>query len=268
MITPWNFPFAMPGLDLPPALAAGCAVLLKPSEVTPLSAVEFVRGWNEVGAPPVLALTTGYGATGAAVIEHVDMIQFTGSTATGKKVAVACAERLIPCSLELGGKDPAIVLADADVDRAANGITWGGVLQLRSGVCLRRAGLRRGADLRRVRRQARRQRPQAAAGQRVRRRLHLRPRRDGHRRPSVDIVERHVAEATAAGATVLTGGKPTGQGTFFQPTVLTDVTQDMTCIAEETFGPTLPVIKVADEEEAIRLANDSSLRPVGDGVDR
>ena len=126
VITPWNFPFAMPGLDIPPALAAGCAVLLKPSEVTPLSAVEFVRGWKEVGAPPVLDITTGYGATGAALPGVVDMIQFTGSTATGKKVAVACAERLIPCSLELGGKDPAIVLADADLDRAANGITWGG----------------------------------------------------------------------------------------------------------------------------------------------
>jgi acyl-CoA reductase-like NAD-dependent aldehyde dehydrogenase len=127
VITPWNYPFAMPALDLVAALAAGAAVLLKPSEVTPLSAVEFVRGWTEIGAPPVLGLATGYGATGAAVIDNVDFVQFTGSTATGKKVAVACAERLIPYSLELGGKDPALVLADADLDRAANGIAWGGM---------------------------------------------------------------------------------------------------------------------------------------------
>ena len=127
VITPWNFPFVMPALDAVAALAAGAAVLLKPSEVTPLSAVEFVRGWSETGAPPILGLATGYGETGAAVIANADFVQFTGSTATGRKVAVACAERLLPYSLELGGKDPALVLADADLDRAANGITWGGM---------------------------------------------------------------------------------------------------------------------------------------------
>ena len=127
MIIPWNFPFANAALDGVPALAAGAAMLLKPSEVTPLSAVEFVRGWTEIGAPPVLALTTGYAETGAAVIANSDYVHFTGSTATGRKVAVACAERLIPYSLELGGKDPAVVLADADLERAANGIAWGGM---------------------------------------------------------------------------------------------------------------------------------------------
>ena len=127
VITPWNFPFAMPSMDVIPALAAGAAVLLKPSEVTPLSAVEFVRGWTEIGAPPVLAVATGYGETGAAVVDNVDYVQFTGSTATGRIIARQCAERLIPYSLELGGKDPALVLADADLDRAANGIAWGGL---------------------------------------------------------------------------------------------------------------------------------------------
>jgi len=255
VITPWNFPFAMPGLDIPAALAAGAAVLLKPSEVTPLSAVEYVRGWKEVGAPAVLGLTTGYGATGAALIEHVDMVQFTGSTATGRKVAVACAERLIPCSLELGGKDPAIVLADADLERAANGITWGGFFN--SGqVCVSTERVYVEAPVYNefVGKLAAKVRA-LKQGQEV----------SGFNydvgamatEAQRDIVERHVAEATAAGATVLTGGKPTGQGTFFTPTVLTDVTQDMSCIAEETFGPTLPVIKVADEDEAVRLANDS-----------
>jgi len=255
VITPWNFPLAMPGIDVPPALAAGCAVLLKPSEVTPLSAVEFVRGWSEVGAPPVLGLTTGYGATGAALIEQIDMIQFTGSTATGKKVAVAAAQRLIPCSLELGGKDPAIVLADADLERAANGITWGGFFnsgqvcvstervyveapvydEFVAKIAAKVGDLRQGQETSGFTYDIG---AMATAAQR-------------------DIVARHVEEAVTAGAKVLTGGKPTGQGTFFQPTVLTDVTHEMSCIAEETFGPTLPVIKVADEDEAVRLANDS-----------
>ncbi len=256
MIEPWNFPLAMLALDLVPALAAGAAVLLKPSEVTPLSAVELARGWNEIGAPPVFALATGYGATGAAVIEHSDYVHFTGSTGTGRKVAVACAERLIPCSLELGGKDPAIVLADADVDRAANGIAWGGIFnsgqvcisvervfveapiydefvaKLTANVNKIQQGSESGSDF---------TYDTGAMATEVQR----------------DIVERHVKEAVTAGAKVLTGGKPTGVGTFFQPTVLADVTPSMSCMAEETFGPTLPVVKVKDEEEAIRLANDS-----------
>jgi acyl-CoA reductase-like NAD-dependent aldehyde dehydrogenase len=255
LIIPWNFPFANAALDGIAALAAGAAVLLKPSEVTPLSAVEFARGWSEIGAPPVLALTTGYADTGAAVIANSDYVHFTGSTATGRKVAVACAERLIPYSLELGGKDPAVVLADADLERAANGIAWGGMNN--SGqVCVsiervyveapiydefvakltdKVGRLRQGQDDDRYRFDVG---AMATPAQR-------------------DIVARHVDEAVAGGARVTTGGKPTGIGTFFQPTVLADVDQSMACMREETFGPTLPVVKVADEEEAIRLANDS-----------
>jgi acyl-CoA reductase-like NAD-dependent aldehyde dehydrogenase len=255
LIIPWNFPFANASLDGIAALAAGGALLLKPSEVTPLSAVEFARGWTEIGAPPVLALTTGYAETGAAVIANSDYVHFTGSTATGRKVAVACAERLIPYSLELGGKDPAVVLADADIERAVNGIAWGGMTN--SGqVCVsiervyveapiydefvakltdKVGRLRQGQDDDRYRFDVG---AMATAAQR-------------------DIVARHVDEAVAGGARVTTGGKPAGVGTFFQPTVLADVDQSMLCMREETFGPTLPVVKVADEEEAIRLANDS-----------
>jgi len=255
LIIPWNFPFANAALDGIAALAAGAALLLKPSEVTPLSAVEFARGWTEIGAPPVLALTTGYADTGAAVIANSDYVHFTGSTATGRKVAVACAERLIPYSLELGGKDPAVVLADADLERAANGIAWGGMTN--SGqVCVsiervyveapiydefvakltdKVSQLRQGKDDNKYRFDVG---AMATAAQR-------------------DIVARHVDEAVAGGARVTTGGKPTGVGTFFQPTVLADVDHSMSCVTEETFGPTLPVVKVADEDEAIRLANDS-----------
>jgi len=255
VITPWNFPLAMPIMDVFPALAAGATVVLKPSEVTPLSALELAKGWEEIGAPPVFKVVTGEGSTGAALIEHVDYVQFTGSTATGRKIAAACVERMIPYSLELGGKDPAIVLADADLERAANGIAFGGMFNAGQ-VCIsvervyveapvydefvaklteKVAALRHGLDGRTLEHDL-----GALANEN-----------------QVRIVQRHVDEAVAAGARVLTGGKRTGQGTFFEPTVLVDVDHGMSCIKEETFGPTLPVIKVANEAEAIRLANDS-----------
>ncbi|WP_345494710.1 aldehyde dehydrogenase family protein [Nocardia callitridis] len=255
IITPWNFPLAMPALDVIPALAAGAAVLLKPSEVTPLSALELARGWAEIGAPPIFEVITGGGATGSAVVAVSDYVQFTGSTATGRKIAAACAERLVPYSLELGGKDPAIVLADADIDRAAHGITFGGLFN--SGqVCI---------SVERVYVEA----PvydefvaKLTANVKA-----LRQGLDGPEgahdvgalanESQVEIVQRHVDEAVAAGATVLTGGKRTGVGTLFEPTVLVDVDHTMSCVTEETFGPTLPVIKVADEAQAVRLANDS-----------
>lgn len=255
VITPWNFPFAMPGMDVVPALAAGAAVLLKPSEVTPLAAVEFARGWREIGAPQVLSLTTGYGDTGRAVVETVDYLQFTGSTATGRKVAVACAERMIPFSLELGGKDPALVLADADLERAANGIVWGGLFN--SGqVCVSVERVYVEAPVydefvaKLTAKVADIQQGQEASGFTYDIGAMATP-------AQRDIVARHVDEAVAAGATVTTGGKPTGMGTFFAPTVLAGVDHTMTCMTEETFGPTIPVVKVADEDEAIRLANDS-----------
>ncbi|GAA3188458.1 hypothetical protein GCM10020255_086210 [Rhodococcus baikonurensis] len=135
VITPWNFPLAMAGLDVPPALVAGAAVLLKPSEVTPLSALELARGWAEIGAPEVFAIATGRGETGAAVVDAVDYVQFTGSTRTGQAVARQCVDQLKPYSLELGGKDPALVLADADINRAVHGIAWGGLMNAARSAC-------------------------------------------------------------------------------------------------------------------------------------
>jgi acyl-CoA reductase-like NAD-dependent aldehyde dehydrogenase len=255
VISPWNFPFMMPALDALPALAAGAAVLVKPSEVTPLSAVEFVRGWAEIGAPPVLVVATGRGGTGAAVIDNVDFVQFTGSSATGRKVAVACAERLLPYSLELGGKDPALVLADADLDRAANGIVWGGMFNSgQACVSVERVYVEAPVYDEFVAKLTEKVR-QLRQGNDERKFLYdVGPLATGAQR---DKVQLHVDDAVAAGARVTTGGKPTGTGTYFEPTVLVDVDQSMSCMTEETFGPTLPVVKVADEEEAIRLANDS-----------
>ncbi|MFD7843021.1 aldehyde dehydrogenase family protein [Nocardia sp. NPDC059764] len=255
VITPWNFPLAMPVIDVIPALAAGAAVILKPSEVTPLSAVELARGWREIGAPPVFEVVTGAGETGAAVVGNADYIQFTGSTATGRKIASACTERMIPFSLELGGKDPAIVLADADLDRAAHGIAFGGLFNAGQ-VCISVERVyveaavydeflaKLTAAVKEVRQGVDGRKPQYDMGALA-------------NENQAQIVQRHVEEAVKAGARITTGGKRTGVGTLFEPTVLADVDHTMTCMTEETFGPTLPVMKVANEAEAIRLANDS-----------
>ncbi len=255
VITPWNFPLAMPVIDVIPALAAGAAVVLKPSEVTPLSALELARGWAEIGAPPVLAVVTGAGETGAAVVDNVDYVQFTGSTKTGKRIAAACVERLIPYSLELGGKDPAIVLADADIDRAAYGIAFGGLFNAGQ-VCISVERVyveapvydtfveKLAAHVRELRQGADGREPKYDVGALA---------NDAQK----SIVSDHVEDAIAKGARAVTGGKATGVGTFYQPTVLADVDHSMSCMTEETFGPTIPVMKVADEAEAVRLANDS-----------
>src|ERR1700752_2201145 len=127
IIAPWNYPVANALMDGIGALAAGCSVLLKPSERTPLTAEVLRRGWLESGAPDVLALAQGAREVAGAVIDNVDFVQFTGSSATGRKVMERAARRLTPVSLELGGKDPMIVLDDADVDLAAHAAVWGGL---------------------------------------------------------------------------------------------------------------------------------------------
>jgi acyl-CoA reductase-like NAD-dependent aldehyde dehydrogenase len=238
VISPWNFPFAAPAMDSIPALCAGAAVLVKPSEITPLSAIGLLRGWEEIGAPAVFASAMGRADTGAAVVDNVDYVQFTGSTRTGRRIAVRCAERLIPYSLELGGKDPAIVLDDADIDRAVNGITWGALVnsgqvctsiervyveapiydefvdKLTSKVLL----LRQGRDDRTFSYDVG---AMATIAQR-------------------DLVAKHIDDAVTAGARAITGGKASGAGTFFEPTVLVDIDHSMACIREETFGPPFP----------------------------
>jgi acyl-CoA reductase-like NAD-dependent aldehyde dehydrogenase len=257
IITPWNYPLAMPMMDVPGALMAGAAVLTKPSEVTPLAWAEVVRGWNEeIGAPPVLGIATGFGETGAAVVEQVDMVQFTGSTPTGRRIGIRAAERLIPAGLELGGKDAMIVLADADLDRAVEGAAWGGLFNAgQSCVAVERVYVEAPVYDEFVERLV-----NAVSALRV-----------GHdaqgsfeadygamaNEQQMAIVERHVSDALEKGATALTGGQRHAEGLFYPPTVLVDVDHSMLAMSEETFGPLLPVMKVANEDEAVRLANDS-----------
>lgn len=252
VITPWNFPLALLLMDVAPALAAGCAVLSKPSEETPLASSRIIEGWAEIGAPAVMATVTGLGETGAAVVDAADYVQFTGSTATGRRIGMRCAELLKPYSLELGGKDPAIVLADADLDRAANGIAWGGLMN--SGqVCISVERVYVEAPVydefvSKLTDKVRGLKQGTTAGSDVGAMV---------TDAQVGIAERHVDEAVAAGARVLTGGRRAATGNFFEPTVLVDVDHSMTCMTEETFGPTIPVMKVADLDEAVRMANDS-----------
>jgi len=260
IIAPWNFPFSIPLGETMMSLIAGNAVVLKPSEITPLIALKARELYLAADLPPDLfQVVTGRGATGAALIDSgIDYCVFTGSVATGKKIAAACGERLIPCTLELGGKAPAVVCADADLDRAAQAITWGGFAN--SGqVC---ASVERVYAVDSI---------HDALVERITQRTKELRQGDASRDANVDLgamawdqqvanVERLVQSALAAGAKLETGGQRSpGPGLFFQPTVLTNCRQDMDIMRKEIFGPVLPIMRVADEEEAVRLANDSHL---------
>lgn len=258
VISPWNAPLMLALLDAVPALFAGSAVLLKPSEVTPRvieSLFETVRKVPELAA--VFDYVTGPGEVGQAVIAESDTICFTGSVPTGRKVAVACAERLIPCNLELGGKDPCIVTETADIDRASTAVLRGAVYATGQ-VCysIERVYVHESIH-------------DAFVAQLVEKakavRLNHENPRAGHIgpftfAPQAEIVARHIADAKAKGAKVLTGGEieDIDGGLYLRPTVLTGVTHEMEIMQDETFGPCIPVMAYSTTEEAIRLANDTN----------
>ncbi|WP_028057649.1 aldehyde dehydrogenase family protein [Candidatus Solirubrobacter pratensis] len=257
VIGPWNYPLVNSVGDAIPALAAGNAVVVKPSEVTPLTSLLIERGLLESGLPEGLYQTAiGGPPTGEALIDAVDMVMFTGSTRTGRKVMERAARTLTPVSLELGGKDPMIVLADADVERAANAAVY---YSMQNGgqtcISIERAYVEAPVYDEFVAKVAAkvaklRQGPPAGPGS-IDVGAMTFP-------PQLDVVARHVQQARDAGARVLTGGRERpGAGRFYEPTVLADVDHSMAAMTEETFGPTLPVMKVADADEAVRLANDS-----------
>ncbi|WP_405228809.1 aldehyde dehydrogenase family protein [Lentisalinibacter sediminis] len=256
-ISPWNFPLTLSLIDAIPALIAGCAVLVKPSEVTPRFVAPLAAALAEVPAlDAVLGFVQGDGATGAALIDNVDAVCFTGSVATGRKVGAAAAARFIPAFLELGGKDPMIVLASADPKQAA-------ATALRASVTatgqacqsIERVYVAREifdefvAEL-------------VAAAERVA--LNWPDIHDGHIGPL--IFERQAAtiraqleEAVARGARIVAGGEieNLGGGLWIRPTVVTGVDHEMALMREETFGPVIPVMPFDTLEEAIALANDS-----------
>ncbi|MEJ0038056.1 MAG: aldehyde dehydrogenase family protein [Gammaproteobacteria bacterium] len=257
VISPWNAPMMLSLLDAVPALFAGSAVLLKPSEVTPRFVEPLMHTVRKVPElAEVFDVVLGDGRTGQDVISQVDLICFTGSVQNGRKVAVACAERLIPCFLELGGKDPAIVTADADIARATTAVLRGGVYATGQ-VCysVERVYVHESIHDRFVEELVRKAKQV---------RLNDRDPLDGQIGPFIfvrqpEIVESHLKDAVAKGAKVLTGGvtETLGGGLYMRPTVVTEVDHTMRLMKEETFGPILPVMRFRTIEEAIALANDT-----------
>ncbi|MBK9123744.1 MAG: aldehyde dehydrogenase family protein [Chloroflexi bacterium] len=259
LIEAWNYPFNLPMQDAVAALIAGNAVVMKVSELTPFSALFGLQLLRACGLPDdVFQIVTGDGkVAGAALIDYVDTVMFTGSTATGRKIAAHCAERLIPCSLELGGKNPVIVLEDADLDTTLDVLvdsTLASAGQMcvsfervfihesrydavRDGLAKRYEalpmGVRRGAwddELSVL----------TSANQ-------------------LSHVQRHIEDAVAKGARVVTGGKarPDVAPYAFEPTLLENVTPDMAVFDEETFGPVVSLYRFSDVDDAVRRANAS-----------
>ncbi len=258
IISPWNFPWAIPLGEVVMSLMAGNGVVLKPSELTPLIGRKLGEVFHNAGLPEgLLTIVTGEGATGAALVEAgVDKIMFTGSVATGRRVAEAAARKLIPCVLELGGKDPMIVFADANVEAAAQAAVWGAFANAGQ-AC---ASVERCYVHEEIAEQftARVVELTRALKQGV----------GGHEGTDIgamsserqrDIVEAQLRDAVAHGARVLAGGGrgENANGSFHQPTVVDKVDHTMELMREETFGPVLPLMTFQTEEEAIERANDS-----------
>jgi acyl-CoA reductase-like NAD-dependent aldehyde dehydrogenase len=256
LITPWNGPVVLAVNPLVQALLAGNAVVHKPSEVTPFSALVVKKLVDAAGFPADLyQVVQGDGQTGAALIEAgVDKISFTGSVATGRKVAEACGRSLIPVTLELGGKDAMIVCADADLERAAQGALLGSCMNTGHYCC----GTERiyvmdsiyDAFVEKVVAGAKQLR-QSDAGETDVGAVFW--------DQQMAIIESHMADAVAKGAKVLVGGRrnPKLRGLYYEPTVVVDVSHDMELMQKETFGPIVAIQKVGSEDEALRLANDS-----------
>lgn len=255
-ISPWNFPVTLSLIDAVPALAAGCAVIIKPSEVTsrfvaPLQAT--LDAVPELAA--VVRIALGDGATGAALIDAVDLICFTGSVPTGRRVAEAAARRFIPAFLELGGKDPVIVMASADLDRAADAVLRGSILNAGQ-VCLSIERVYVDATVHDAFVARLVDRARAVM-------LNLDDIHDGEIGPIIfdrqaAVIEAHIADAVARGARVETGGTLVRRGGIWcPPTVLTGVTHDMRVMREESFGPLLPVMAFDTLDAAVALANDT-----------
>jgi acyl-CoA reductase-like NAD-dependent aldehyde dehydrogenase len=257
-ISPWNFPLILSFDDSIAALQAGAAVVIKPSEFAPMTTMELVRAWKEeIGGPDVLDVVNGVGETGGALVDACDFIQFTGSERTGKVVMKRAAETLTPVSLELGGKDPMIVLRDANVERAVNGAAYGGLVntgqactsiervyveepiydEFVSRLTERVTKLRQGGDGRSCSTEIGAMTTPA----------------------QLEKVSEQVEDARQKGARVLTGGRRgDGPGDWYEPTVIADADHSMKVMREETFGPVVPVMKVGDADEAVRMANDTT----------
>jgi acyl-CoA reductase-like NAD-dependent aldehyde dehydrogenase len=258
IISPWNFPWATPLDEVVMALMAGNAVVVKPSELTPLTALKIASVFKQAQLPDgLLEVITGDGSTGAALVEAgVNKIMFTGSVNTGKRVAEAAAKHLTPVVLELGGKDPMIVLEDADLENAARAAIWGAFCNSGQACAsiercyVQESVAEKFIDL--VVKETRLLKQDKASTDAIDVGAMTNERQ-------LKIVEDHVGDAIARGAKVRTGGHRLNDssGWFHQPTIMTGVDHTMKLMREETFGPVLPIMTFKTDDEAIRLANDS-----------
>ncbi|WP_392534128.1 aldehyde dehydrogenase family protein [Nostoc sp. C117] len=257
IISPWNFPLLLSTIDTIPALLAGCAVIVKPSEIAPRFVAPLITALNAVPKlRDVLTFVEGAAETGAALIENVDLVCFTGSVATGRKVAEAAAKRFIPAFLELGGKDPAIVLKSANLELATSAILWGSVVNTgQSCLSIERIYVAE------------------SIFEKFYHQLIAKAHRLGLAYPTVEsgeigpiiaerqaaIISDHLLDAVEKGAIIHCGGviEDLGGGWWCRPTVLTQVNHSMKVMTEETFGPIMPIMPFATVEEAVSLANDS-----------
>jgi succinate-semialdehyde dehydrogenase/glutarate-semialdehyde dehydrogenase len=258
IIAPWNYPFSTPAIETLGALAMGNAVVLKPSEFTPLVALEFQKLMYAAGLnPDLLQVLIGGGPVGGALLEaDIDKVIFTGSVATGKRIAEAAAKRLLPVVLELGSKDPMIVLEDADLEATSSGAVWGAMMNCgQTCLSIERCYVQRSV-YERFLELCKQKIERLRIGEGVGSEVEVGPLI--HER-QLSTVEDHVNDAVARGARLLTGGKrlPELGPNFYAPTLLADVQQDMRIMQEETFGPALPVAPFDTEGDAVRLANDT-----------
>ena len=258
IIAPWNYPFSTPAIETIGALAMGNAVVLKPSEFTPLVALEFQKLMHSAGLDPdLLQVLVGAGPVGGALLEaDIDKVVFTGSVATGKRIAEAAAKRLLPMLLELGSKDPMIVLEDADLDVASSGAVWGAMMNCgQTCLSIERCYVQRSVYekfLELCKRKIDKLRVGEGLGSEVEMGPLIHDRQ-------LRTVEDHVNDAVAKGARLLAGGRrmPELGPNFYAPTLLADVSHDMRIMQEETFGPALPVAPFVTDDDAVRLANDT-----------
>ncbi|MBF2015961.1 MAG: aldehyde dehydrogenase family protein [Rivularia sp. T60_A2020_040] len=257
IISPWNFPLLLSTIDTIPALLAGCAVIVKPSEITPRFMAPLM---NAVNAVPklreILTFIEGDGKTGATLVQNVDLVCFTGSVETGQQVAIAAAQRFIPAFLELGGKDPAIVLESADIELATSAILWGSVVNSgQSCLSIERIYVAK------------------SIFEEFYHKLIAKAHQLNLAYPTLEsgeigpiicetqaaIINEHLQDAVAKGAVIHCGGEveEIGGGWWCHPTVITEVNHDMKLMNEETFGPIMPIMSFSTVEEAIELANDT-----------
>ena len=248
VISPWNFPLLLSTIDTIPALLAGCAVIVKPSEIAPRFVAPLLATLNTVGQlRDILTFIEGAGETGAALIENVDVVCFTGSVATGRKVAEAAARQFIPAFLELGGKDPAIVLESADIELATSAILWGSVVNTgQSCLSIERIYVAESIF-------------DKFYHQLVTKAHRLRLAYPTIAERQAAIIKDHLQDAVSKKAIIHCGGEveQLSGGWWCRPTVLTSVDHSMTVMTEETFGPIMPVMAFSRVSEAIALANDT-----------